>query len=113
MTRARIAFQLSVPVEVRPDDVGYISRCPALDVYSQGDTEQEAKDNLNEALRLFVTSCYRRGTLEQVLKDCGFEPDADPAPPEDAHVAHVPCLWSPPVPRLRLADWRSLVRAPA
>ena len=90
MSWTRIAFQLSVPIDVRPDDVGYVAHCPALDVYSQGDTEQDALDNLNEALRLFVESCYLRGTLERVLKDCGFEPDTDPEPLADAHVAHVP-----------------------
>ena len=90
MSRTRITFQLSVPVDVRPDDVGYIADCPALEVCSQGDTEQDALENLNEALRLFIESCYLRGTLEQVLKDCGFKPDADPVPLEDVHMAHIP-----------------------
>ena len=61
MSWNRITFQLSVPIEVRPDDVGYVTHCPALDVYSQGDTEQDALDILNEALRLFVESCYLAG----------------------------------------------------
>ncbi|MBB1126987.1 type II toxin-antitoxin system HicB family antitoxin [Thiospirillum jenense] len=32
---------------------GYISFCPQLDIASQGDTIQEARDNLREALELF------------------------------------------------------------
>jgi len=32
---------------------GYISLCPELDIASQGDTIQEAKENLREALELF------------------------------------------------------------
>lgn len=63
-----------MPIEVRPDEVGYVAGCPSLDVFSQGTTEREAVENLNEALHLFVLSCFERGTLLQVLKDCGFEP---------------------------------------
>lgn len=33
---------------------GFSSLCPELDVASQGDTEEEARDNLREALELFL-----------------------------------------------------------
>jgi len=32
---------------------GYVSLCPELDVASQGDSIEEARDNLREALELF------------------------------------------------------------
>lgn len=32
---------------------GYISLCPELDIASQGDTIEQARDNLREALELF------------------------------------------------------------
>ncbi len=32
---------------------GYVSLCPELDIASQGDTVEEAKNNLAEALELF------------------------------------------------------------
>ncbi|MER0216752.1 MAG: type II toxin-antitoxin system HicB family antitoxin [Nitrosomonas sp.] len=32
---------------------GYVSFCPELDIASQGDTVQEARENLREALGLF------------------------------------------------------------
>lgn len=32
---------------------GYVSLCPQLDIASQGETVQEARDNLQEALELF------------------------------------------------------------
>ncbi len=32
---------------------GYVSLCPQLDIASQGDTIQEARENLREALELF------------------------------------------------------------
>ena len=70
---------LSVSCQVQSDEVGYIAQCPALDVFSQGETEEEAMDNLAEALQLFVESCRERGTLDTVLKECGFQ--VDPARP--------------------------------
>ena len=70
---------------------GFVSFCPALDVYSQGPSEEAAIENLAEALQLFVESCLARGTLDRVLKDCGFEPEAaKPEPVEDLYMAHVP-----------------------
>lgn len=32
---------------------GYVSFCPELDIVSQGDTIEEARENLREALELF------------------------------------------------------------
>ena len=32
---------------------GYVSLCPELDIASQGDTVEEARENLSEALELF------------------------------------------------------------
>ncbi|MBI2865355.1 MAG: type II toxin-antitoxin system HicB family antitoxin [Chloroflexi bacterium] len=32
---------------------GYVSLCPELDIASQGDAIEEARDNLREALELF------------------------------------------------------------
>ena len=74
---ARVQVEFTVPAEVREDGAHFIAVCPPLDVFSQGDTEQSALVNLAEALQLFVESCYERGTLEQVLKDCGFKPDGN------------------------------------
>jgi predicted RNase H-like HicB family nuclease len=33
---------------------GYVSLCPELDIASQGDTVEEAKANLTEAIELFL-----------------------------------------------------------
>ena len=42
--------QLTAIIE-REDD-GYVSLCPELDIASQGDTIEEARENLREALEL-------------------------------------------------------------
>ncbi len=33
---------------------GYVSLCPELDIASQGDTIEQARDNLKEAVELFL-----------------------------------------------------------
>ncbi len=33
---------------------GYVSLCPELDIASQGETIEEARDNLKEAVKLFL-----------------------------------------------------------
>jgi predicted RNase H-like HicB family nuclease len=38
---------------IEREDDGYVSLCPELDIASQGDSIEEARDNLREALELF------------------------------------------------------------
>ena len=38
---------------IEREDDGYVSLCPQLDIASQGDSIEEARDNLREALELF------------------------------------------------------------
>ena len=38
---------------IEREDNGYVSLCPELDIASQGDTIEEARENLREALDLF------------------------------------------------------------
>ncbi len=47
-------MQLTAVIE-REDD-GYVALCPELDIASQGNTVEEAKENLVEALELFFES---------------------------------------------------------
>ncbi|MFA4903529.1 MAG: type II toxin-antitoxin system HicB family antitoxin [Desulfobaccales bacterium] len=46
--------QLTAIIEREGD--GYVSLCPELDIASQGDTVQAARENLREALELFFES---------------------------------------------------------
>lgn len=72
--RALLNFELKVPVEVYKGSTAVITSCPIFDVSSQGKTPAEAKKNLADALTLFVTTCYEMGTLDEVMKECGFKP---------------------------------------
>jgi len=48
-------YQKFTAVIEREND-GYISLCPELDIASQGNTVEEAKENLTEAIELFLES---------------------------------------------------------
>ncbi|WP_373498399.1 type II toxin-antitoxin system HicB family antitoxin [Desulfococcus sp.] len=39
---------------------GYVSLCPELDIASQGETIEAARDNLQEALELFFETASRQ-----------------------------------------------------
>ncbi len=47
---------------------GYVSLCPELDVASQGDTIEQARENLQEALELFF-ECASPDEIKQRLHE--------------------------------------------
>lgn len=52
---------------IEKEDDGYVALCPELDVASQGDTVEEARKNLHEALSLFF-ECASKQEVEQRLR---------------------------------------------
>ena len=61
----------------------FVAHAPELDVSSCGDTREEARGNLDEAVRLFVEDAVASGTLESILEECGYTRSNDSwqAPP--------------------------------
>jgi len=41
---------------IEREDGGFVALCPELDIASQGDTVSEARENLSEAIELFLES---------------------------------------------------------
>jgi len=80
LMRFTAAFKISLPVQFKKEGGYFISHCPPLDVYSQGESKAIAKKNIEEAVRFFIIDCYERGTLEKVLKKSGFIPLRKPIP---------------------------------
>ena len=52
-----MTYKLTAVIEREGD--GYVALCPELDIASQGDTIEQAKDNLREALELFFESASK------------------------------------------------------
>jgi predicted RNase H-like HicB family nuclease len=78
--KIRVEFYANMPVKVTKKDRWFVACCPILDVYSQGESEEKAKKNLGETLTSFFLSCFERGTLDDVLKKCGFKPQISSPP---------------------------------
>ena len=45
---------------------GYVSLCPELDVASQGDTIEEARKNIREAVELFLESASEQEVSQRL-----------------------------------------------
>jgi predicted RNase H-like HicB family nuclease len=59
-------MKLTAVIEREGD--GYVSFCPELDIASQGETIESARDNLREALELFFESASP-GEVKQRLRE--------------------------------------------
>ena len=58
-------MKLTAIIEAEGD--GYVALCPELDIASQGDTIEHARDNLREALELFF-ECASAEEVRQRLR---------------------------------------------
>lgn len=63
---------LNIKMEIFQEDDLYVSLCPNLNVSSFGESVEEAKQSLIEAVEAFIEECAEMGTLEDVLEECGY-----------------------------------------
>ncbi len=67
-----MAKELILSVVVRKEQGRYSSWCPELDIASQGNTIEEAKANLREAVELYVETIVSDGELPALLERIGL-----------------------------------------
>jgi len=65
-------MKMSVRIEIFKEGDVYVALSPELNVSSFGETIEEAKKSVKEAIEAFVEECERMGTLEDVLEESGF-----------------------------------------
>lgn len=65
-------MDISVRVEIFKEGDAYVALSPELNVSSFGETVDEAKKSLKEAVGAFIEECEAMGTLEEVLEESGF-----------------------------------------
>lgn len=68
-------MKLTAIIEAEGD--GFVSLCPELDIASQGDTVEEARENLREALQLF----FETASVQEVNQRLRGEESPYPAAP--------------------------------
>ena len=59
--------------EIFSEGNGYVGLCRELDVSSFGDSPDDARASLQEAVATFLEGCELLGTLVDVLEESGFE----------------------------------------
>lgn len=74
MKKAAVQMHMTLPLKLIKRKDWILATCPLLDVSSQGETAEEARQNLCEALTAFILSCLKRNTLDAVLRECGLTP---------------------------------------
>lgn len=65
-------MEIQFTTQVFKEGTAFVAHTPELDVSSCGDTEQQAFDNLKEAVTLFLEEADKLGTLTQILEEAGF-----------------------------------------
>lgn len=81
---AKVAkVQVNIPVSVFREGKQFIAYTPVLDLASYGDTYEEAKRRFEEVLEIFFEETMKKGTLEEVLLEFGWQ--------------KVKNRWSPPI----------------
>ena len=55
------------------EEGGYVSKCPELGVASCGDTVQEARSNLKEAVELFLENAKDMGLMDDIKESLSSE----------------------------------------
>ena len=66
-------LMLTCRVDPAEDIDGYVASCPALGVVSQGDTIEEAENNIREAVCLYLTVVHEDNELEDIITERGLK----------------------------------------
>ena len=61
--------QIRINAELMPEEEGgYSVYCPELDIYTQGETEEECLNNLREAAELHLEELGENAEVRQVIR---------------------------------------------
>jgi predicted RNase H-like HicB family nuclease len=70
---AHSSEELNLSIQVWKEGPTYVAYAPELDVSSCGRTPNQAKSSLRQAITLFIEEAAKRGNLEDILAEAGFE----------------------------------------
>jgi len=66
-------MKLKLTEELWKEGNMYVSFCPELDIASCGETVDQAKKNLKEAILINLEEAQKLGTLDNLLEEAGFD----------------------------------------
>ena len=68
-----VVVAIDYRVEVRREENQFIAHALPINVASPGDSPENARKALDEAVRVFIASAKAHGTLKEVLEGAGYE----------------------------------------
>jgi predicted RNase H-like HicB family nuclease len=69
---ARMSMDIEYTVQIWEEDDQFIAHAMPLDVVSSGNTADEARAAVNEAVQLFLLTAKEAGTLEEIRREAGY-----------------------------------------
>jgi predicted RNase H-like HicB family nuclease len=72
LSKRVMKMELSVKTQIIREGDVFVAYAPELDVSSCGDTVEEARRNLREAVELFIETAREKGALKDILEEAGF-----------------------------------------
>jgi predicted RNase H-like HicB family nuclease len=64
--------KISLRIEIFKEGDTYVALSPELNVSSFGETVEDAKRSIREALDAFIEECEKMGTLDAILEESDF-----------------------------------------
>ena len=71
--QAFIPLTIKILVDKRSKDAPFVAFNPELDVASCGLTEEKARENLKNAVKIFMEETQKQGKLKETLEELGFQ----------------------------------------
>lgn len=87
-TSDHVAIEAELSLKILKEDDFFVAYCSELDLSSHGETVEEAQKNFGEVLNIFFEEITKKGTLDDVLLECGWQKVEDKE-------KHIP-KWIPP-----------------
>lgn len=88
--KKKMTQEIMLDVTLKKEDTGYSVLCPKLGVASQGETVEEALENIKEAVELYLEGIEEAGIKEQILAKLGFKKAKNKSCTESLITASVP-----------------------
>lgn len=80
LQKSRNSVNVNIEVVLFEEDGMWVAYCPALELSSYGDDENDAKQAFEEAMAIFLSETDRKGTLERYLLKLGWQLQQKPKP---------------------------------
>lgn len=68
-----LSLTVKIIVDKHSKDAPFIAYTPELDVTSCGPTEEKARRNLQEAITIILEEVKKKGKLNELLEELGFQ----------------------------------------